>query len=169
MITKEQLDEYIAKYNRGEDTGLSDEEYDNLLEEYLKKNGEDKRPFLRTQQTDDVNDAVGTLGKVYGVTKPMRPGQKTYVEWVNTKKINPKAKIIIQPKFDGCSVAYDCNSRRFFTRGDYDNGESVDVTELFIDYFDKNYDIEITAVKFEAIMAHEIFKDLGLNNRYKRP
>ena len=33
MITKEQLDEYIAKYNRGEDTGLSDEEYDNLLEE----------------------------------------------------------------------------------------------------------------------------------------
>lgn len=169
MITKEQLDEYIAKYNRGEDTGLSDEEYDNLLEEYLKKNGEDKRPFLRTQQTDDVNDAVGTLGKVYGVTKPMRPGQKTYVEWVNTKKINPKAKIIIQPKFDGCSVAYDCNSRRFFTRGDYDNGESVDVTELFIDYFDKNYDTEITAVKFEAIMAHEIFKDLGLNNRYKRP
>ena len=169
MITKDQLDEYIAKYNRGEDTGLSDEEYDNLLEEYLKKNGEDKRPFLRTQQTDDVNDAVGTLGKVYGVTKPMRPGQKTYVEWVNTKKINPKAKIIIQPKFDGCSVAYDCNSQRFFTRGDYDNGESVDVTELFIDYFDKSYDIDITAVKFEAIMAHEIFKDLGLNNRYKRP
>ena len=55
MITKEQLDEYIAKYNRGEDTGLSDEEYDNLLEEYLKKNGEDKRPFLRTQQTDIIN------------------------------------------------------------------------------------------------------------------
>ena len=33
MITKEQLEDIIAKYNRGEDTGYTDEEYDRLLEE----------------------------------------------------------------------------------------------------------------------------------------
>lgn len=168
MVTKEQLDEYIAAYNRGESL-ISDSEYDSLLEEYLEKNGQDKRPFLRTQQTGNVNDIVGTLHKVYGVLTPMREGQKTYVDWIKTKSINPNSKIIIQPKFDGCSVAYDCYEDRFFTRGDYDNGESIDVTDLFRPYFDKTYHKTVSSVKFEAIMAHEIFNDLGLNLKYKRP
>lgn len=168
MVTKEQLDEYIAAYNRGESL-ISDSEYDSLLEEYLEKNGQDKRPFLRTQQTGNVNDIVGTLHKVYGVLTPMREGQKTYVDWIKTKSINPNSKIIIQPKFDGCSVAYDCCEDRFFTRGDYDNGESIDVTDLFRPYFDKTYHKTVSSVKFEAIMAHEIFNDLGLNLKYKRP
>lgn len=159
MVTKEQLDEYIAAYNRG-DSLISDSEYDSLLEEYLRVNGEAKRPFLRSQQTDSVNDIVCTLTKCYGVTTPMRDGQKTYTDWVRLKKINPDMKIVIQPKFDGCSVAYDCNEKKFFTRGDYDNGESVDVTDLFGPYFDKEIQGNISAMKFEAIMAQEIFNDI---------
>jgi len=169
MITKEQLDEYIRLYQEGT-PAITDEEYDSLLEEYLREHGEDKRPFLRSQQSDSVNDLVGTLPKVYGTTTPMREGQKTYESWFNTKKIDPMYDIIIQPKFDGCSVALDVTTGRFFTRGDYDNGESVDVTELF-EFHRKNMNLpsDITAIKFEAIMAQEIFESTGLKDKYLRP
>lgn len=168
MITKEQLDEYIKAYNAGTPL-ISDEEYDVLLEEYLSVHGESERPYLRTQQSDSVNDIVGTLPKVYGVDVPMREGQKTYESWINTKKIDNDKTIIIQPKFDGCSISLDVLTGRFYTRGDYDNGESVDVTALFGPYFDQTFGEDVNAVKFEAIMAHEVFEQLGLKDRYKRP
>lgn len=168
MITKEQLEEIIAKYNRGEDTGYTDEEYDALLEEYLKEHGESNRPFLRQQQSDNVNDIVGTLPKVYN--NP-RENQKSYSDWLRAKGILENTKIIAQPKFDGCSVAYDVTTDEYFTRGDYDNGESVNVTSLFRGYFkQEDFDLYKTqAVKCEAIMCHEVFKELGLDKTYKRP
>ena len=171
-ISKKELDEYIEAYSRGE-AKISDEEYDVLLEEYLKENGEDKRPFLRQKQSDAVNRIVGTIHKVYGVTEPMRPNQKVYKDWAMNLKLPEDTAIIVQPKFDGVSVSVDLMTREFYTRGDYDNGESVNVTELFKDRFtdgslDCFHEI-ITAVKFEAIMSHETFNNLGLNNKYKRP
>ena len=168
MVTKEQLEEIIAKYNRGEDTGYTDEEYDRLLEEYLAKNGESNRPFLRQQQSDNVNDIVGTLPKVYN--NP-RENQKSYSDWLRAKDVSESTKIIVQPKFDGCSVAYDVSANQYFTRGDYDNGESVNVTSLFRGYFkQEDFDLYKTqAVKCEAIMCHEAFKELGLDKSYKRP
>ena len=86
MITEQQLKEYIDAYNRGEPL-ISDEEYDRLLEEYLKVNGEDKRPYLRQKQSGVVNGLVGTLKKVYGVREPMREGQDTYEKWFYRKYI----------------------------------------------------------------------------------
>ena len=168
MITKEQLEEIIAKYNRGEDTGYTDEEYDELLEEYLRAHGESQRPFLRQQQSDNVNDIVGTLTKVYN--NP-RENQKSYADWLRAKGVLENVKIIAQPKFDGCSVAFDATTNEYFTRGDYDNGESVNVTSLFRGYF-KPEDYEkynTQAIKCEAIMCHEVFKELGLDKVYKRP
>ena len=103
MWTPEELKEIIDKYNRGEDTGYTDEEYDRLLEGYLKVHGgESARPYTRNKQTDAVNDLVCTLPKTYGIRTPMREGQKTYEQWVNTKKINSNQRILAQPKFDGC-------------------------------------------------------------------
>ena len=169
-ITKEQLDEYIKHYMEGH-PDISDEEYDRLLEEYLKENGEDKRPYLRQKQTDAINGLVCTLPKVYGVTEPMREGQDTYAEWFRRKHINPNAKIIIQPKFDGASIAFD-KSGVFFTRGDYQNGESVDVTELFKRHNVSKYMKESTdGVKFEAIMSHENFYSAGIDElgNYLKP
>ena len=171
-ISKKELDEYIEAYSRGE-AKISDEEYDVLLEEYLKENGEDKRPFLRQKQSDAVNRIVGTIHKVYGVTEPMRPNQKVYKDWAMNLKLPEDTTIIVQPKFDGVSVSVDLMTREFYTRGDYDNGESVNVSELFKDRFtdgslDCFHEI-VTAVKFEAIMSHETFNNLGLNNKYKRP
>ena len=170
MVTKEQLDEIIAKYNRGEPTGYSDEEYDRLLEEYLQTHGgESARPFNRQQQSDGVNAIVRTLPKVYGVTSSMRSNQKTYQDWI--PKHPSIQDICLQPKFDGCSVAVDFTTKRFFTRGDYDDGKSVDVTDIFINHL-KNVqtyaEYGTIAMKFEAIMSHEAFVSSGLDTVYKR-
>jgi len=169
-ITKEELDRYIHAYSIGNPL-ISDEEYDRLLEEYLKEHGgESARPFLRQSQSASVNDIVGTLPKTYGVRVPMRPGQKTYKDLVESKQWN--GDICLQPKFDGCSVALDCASNRFFTRGDYDDGTSVDVTDLFVQQIESIKRIIIpgtTAMKFEAIISHEIFYGSELHTVYKRP
>ena len=167
MVTKEELERYQKAYSQGNPL-ISDEEYDNLLEEYLNATGESNRPFLRQKQSDDVNDIVGTLTKVYGTTTSMRPGQKVYTDWLRTKNIPLDATIIVQPKFDGCSVALDATGR-YYTRGDYDNGESLEVTSLF----EGAYDLKDDAIKFEAIMCHEVFKQTHLTKKdgtpYKRP
>ncbi|MBO4736439.1 MAG: hypothetical protein J5614_08590 [Paludibacteraceae bacterium] len=175
-ITKAQLDEYIKAYDHGKPL-ISDEEYDVLLEEYLQENGgESARPFNRQKQSSDVNDIVGTLPKAYGVTEPWRPGQKTYKKWLETVSNSHPAielcKIMLQPKFDGCSVALDFTTGRFFTRGDYDNGESVDVTEVFRNHLEVVKAFArpgTTAMKFEAILSHEQFLHYALNLTYKRP
>lgn len=170
-ITEKDLRELQIAYSQGNPL-IPDADYDALLEEYLEEHGEDKRPFLRQQQTSAVNDVVGTLTKVYGVTKPMREGQKIYTDWLRAKKLTTE-KVVVQYKFDGCSVAYDVKEERFFTRGDYDNGESVDVTDLFEKHWieiPEGMDIEqFEAIKFEAIMSIEAYKELGLNKRYLRP
>ena len=166
-ISKETLSKLIASYSSGF-SDISDESYDALLEEYLKKHGESLRPFLRQSQTESIADIVGTLQKSHGVTTPMRPGQTTYDDW--RKKHNFKSlTFVAQPKFDGCSVAYDLKEKRFFTRGDMDNGESVDVTDLFNkhDLNEKNLD-GYDAIKFEAILSKQVFNEL-FSNEYKRP
>ena len=177
MVTKEELDMYIKAYSQGTPL-ISDEEYDILLEEYLKENGgESKRPFTRVKQSESVNDIVGTLPKVYGIRKPMRENQQTYEEWIQRKKL--VGDVIMQPKYDGCSVAYDCKTKRYFTRGDFDNGESVDVTDLFESY-DLSWIIDRSrfsyrklsiedicdSIKFEAIISVELYNKI-FKNEYK--
>lgn len=180
-ITKEELDKYIEAYMRGESL-ITDEEYDMLVEEYVKEHGEESRPFNRQKQSAAINDIVGTLSKVYGVTSPMREGQDTYIDWKRRKGIPDDATIIIQPKLDGGSVAMDFKSGQFATRGDYDNGESEDVTELFyknnsniiqpiintaLERF-RSLGIEPLSIKFESIMSQEDFKK-EFDQNYKRP
>ena len=63
-ISKEELDRIINLYNQGLDTGYTDEEYDALLEDYLKEHGgESARPYNNMSQTKSVNKLVGTLSK----------------------------------------------------------------------------------------------------------
>ena len=172
MVTKEQLDEYTKAYMEGHSL-ISDEEYDALVEEYVNLHGEESRPFTRAKQSDAINDIVGTLPKCYNVMVPMRQGQPTYFDWVNKKKIPHDAKVIVQPKLDGGSVAVDLNTWQFATRGDYDNGESEDVTDLFIR--NKSYISKLisdypfaSSMKFESIMPVGVFNALYKDD-YKRP
>ena len=176
MWTPEELKEIVEKYNRGEDSGIDDPTYDRLLEEYLKVHGESARPYTRNKQTDAVNNLVSTLPKIFGVNVPMREGQKTYKDWVTTNKIKSNQPILIQPKYDGCSVAFDFKTQRFFTRGDYENGESVDVTELFADRIDwlnrwKEREDHCCpwnpiGLKFEAILDVESYFSLPISSQF---
>lgn len=173
-VTKEELDKYIKAYSEGNPL-VSDEEYDLLCEEYVKEHGESSRPFNRNKQSSSVNDVVGTLSKLYGIKTPMRQGQKTYIEhFYNKHRLNPNIKIFLQAKFDGCSVAFDFKTERFYTRGDYDNGESVDVTELFqsklpqMYKLNKSFDDTLKSAKFEFIMPLRVYYDL-FKDDYKRP
>ena len=169
-ISNETLSKLINSYNAGF-SDITDSSYDRLLEEYLKEHGESFRPYLRQKQSGVINGLVGTLPKVYGVREPMREGQDTYEKWFYRKGINPNAKIIIQPKFDGASVAVD-KSGEFFTRGDYQNGESVNVTDLFKKHNIEKYMREaVDGVKFEAIMPHEVFYSAGIDevSNYLKP
>ena len=171
-ISKEELDKYLAAYHEGSPI-IDDSTYDALLEEYIREHGESSRPFTRQKQSDSVNDIVGTLEKSYGVRNAMRENQLTFMDWVNKKKIS-HGVFLLQPKFDGCSVAFDFETERFFTRGDYDNGESVDVTDLFKNHIGKIKQYArkgTTAMKFEAILSHERFYDDngGIYTAYKRP
>ena len=177
-VTKELLDNLTTLWSRGKPL-LTDDDYDALVEEYVKEHGDEARPFMRVKKPDGIADTPNqTLPKVYGVTTPMRPGQKTYEDWVNNLKNNlwfaRDIKVTVQPKYDGCSVSLDMESGKYFTRGDYDNGESMDVTELFketyIEYWNlmpnKHMFDNLVAVKFEAIMAEEVFKETGFNKLY---
>lgn len=157
-VTKEELEKYNAAYMRGEPL-ISDEEYDKLQEEYVKEHGENSRLYTRSAQTKTVADLVGTLPKVYGVTQTMRPEQKSYDDWVKTNKLDPDMKIVVQPKFDGCSIAYDAKEHRYFKRGDYDNGESEEVTNIFekMHFWNKEFvDNTCDGSKFEMMMGVDI-------------
>ncbi len=174
-VTKEQLDEYIKSYMQGNPI-ISDEAYDTILEEYVKEHGESSRPFSRDAQSTAVNDIVGTLIKAMGVETPMRPGQETYVSWKNKKNIDDNALIFVQPKFDGGSVALDLETMELFTRGDYDNGESENVTEVFkyhkikeIAEWIKSEYRGAVSMKFECIMKRDVYYAHEFDKQYKRP
>ena len=172
-VTKEELEKYQQAYSRGSSL-IPDDQYDLLVEEYVREHGESNRPFTRQKQSDAVNDIVGTLEKSYGVRNAMRDNQTTFDDWVKKKGLDTNDVVLVQPKFDGCSVAFDFETERFFTRGDFDNGESVDVTDLFKSKIRKikSYAYKGTsAMKFEAILSHEYFNDenLGIYAAYKRP
>lgn len=181
FVDEDVIEALIYYYSKGEPL-VDDAVYDALLEAHLAVVGEDHRPFLRQKQSSAINDIVGTLTKAYGVLEPMRPGQKTYRDWVCKKAYDWDSDklICVQSKFDGVSVAFDMFTRTFATRGDYDNGISVDVTELFEDrihdiseHVHATHDREVASVKFEAIVATEVFDELRpLKNNgepYKRP
>lgn len=159
---KQIIDNLWVEYNNGEQI-VSDETYHFILDEYLKYVGEGNRPYLRNKQSSAVNDIVGTLQKVFGVTEPFRPDQKCYVDWAKERSLH----VVLQPKLDGMSIAFDIRTKQFFTRGDYDDGTSVNVTELFEDRIDdlcKKYK-DCQSVKFEALMSNEIFNKLKLKKK----
>lgn len=168
-VTKEELDRYNAAYMQG-NPKISDEEYDRLQEEYVNEHGEESRLYTRSIQTGAVSDLVNTLTKTYGVIETMRPEQKSYKNWVESNGFDTNTKIIVQPKFDGCSIAFDSKEKRFFKRGDYDNGESEEVTNIF----DKHQFLDRSRVeemcdgcKFEMIMGDAVYQE-GYKN-YETP
>lgn len=173
---KQKIHEANEKYLKGEDTGLSDPQYDDLVEQLVEIEGDSARPYSRTKKTDNINELNATVSnKVFGVTSPFVKDKKYYVhDFVQKHNLNRDMLIALQYKLDGCSVAFDFETERFFTRGDYANGESSDVTELFekalpqMYELNKRYNNELKSAKFEFICSREVY-NLYFKEDYKRP
>lgn len=180
-MKKEEVDELKKKIHEANEAYMNgveiidDPTYDSLVEKLVDLEGEQARPYSRTKQSDNINDIVGTITKVFGVTAPFVPDHKYYVnDFIQKHNLTHDTLVAIQYKLDGCSVAFDYDTERFFTRGDYANGESSDVTPLFekclpqMYELNKRYNNELRTAKFEFICSREVY-NAHFTDEYKRP
>ena len=174
-ILKQKIHEANEAYMKGNPI-MDDPTYDTLVEQLVEIEGDSARPYSRIKKTDNVNELNATISnKVFGVTSPFVKDKKYYVhDFVQKHNLNRDMLIALQFKLDGCSVAFDFETERFFTRGDYANGESSDVTELFekalpqMYELNKRYNNELKSAKFEFICSREVY-NLYFKEDYKRP
>jgi len=172
---KQKIHEANEAYMKGNPI-MDDPTYDTLVEQLVDIEGDSARPYSRTKQTDNINDVTGTIGnKLYGITTPFVNDKKYYVrDFIHKHQLTSETLVAIQYKLDGCSIAFDYETERFFTRGDYANGESSDVTPLFeralpqMYELNKRYDNELRSAKFEFICPREVY-NAYFNKEYKRP
>ena len=171
----------------GSDTGLTDSQYDSLLE-YYKKISDDES--LITEPLLDNKNVVhhkykslrGTLDKIYKITDEdviKNPSQKSLDDWINQtekryllntgKNINLKeCDVIVMPKFDGVSCIFEFSKegilQRALTRGDTSTNEAQDITHIF-----KNtYSGPIKDSKYPyAIKTEIMFKESDLEELNK--
>lgn len=144
----------IANYiytNSGDNTGLTDSEYDLLMSEYSDLTGE-VLPVSETNDTDKVHHKYislrGTLDKIYKLTDDdvvKNKSQRTLKDWVNSteKRIKELSdedvdlwdqNVFVMPKFDGVSCIFECNKKgevlRALTRGDTERNEAKDIADI---------------------------------------
>ena len=147
----------IYEYS-GEETGISDSEYDSLLEYYKALTKTDE---IFTDQLISSEETVnhkyvslrGTLDKIYKLTDDdvlKNPSQKSITDWVERTQRKIKERtgkeinlwdcdVLVMPKFDGVSCVFECNNNgkllRALTRGDTTRNEAQDVTHIFKDIY----------------------------------
>lgn len=147
----------IYEYS-GEETGISNPEYDSLLEYYKAITKIDE---IFTDQLVSSKESVnhkyislrGTLDKVYKLTDEdvlKNPSQKSIIDWVEKTRRKIKEKtgedidlwdcdVLVMPKFDGVSCVFECDRHgkllRALTRGDTTRNEAQDVTHIFKDIY----------------------------------
>lgn len=142
----------------GENTGMSDSEYDSLLEFYKDLSGEDgfvSEPLISSDNVvhHKYKSLRGTLDKIYKITDEdvlKNKSQKSLSDWIKQteRKIESvtgesidlmDCEVIIMPKFDGVSCVFECNDdgtlERALTRGDTTRNEAQDITHIFKDLF----------------------------------
>ena len=175
--------------NSGEDTGVSDYDYDRLYE-LLNNSGEElisssivngkkgfhKYPTLR-----------GTLMKIYVLDekdKAVNESRRSLADFVNTSKRVLEEKlghpvdlwgeeIYVFPKWDGVSIEFEFNEKnemvRALTRGNTETNEAEDVTQTFLPLVervkDPNMDGKSYGLKTE-VMVHDYDLD-AYNKKYK--
>ena len=145
-------------YNHsGDDTGLSDSEYD-ILSEYYKMYSDDESIITESEGSGDVvyhkyKTLRGTLDKIYKITEEdvlKNKSQKSLEDWVKQTERRyfertgetidlMECDVIVMPKFDGVSTVFECSKsgklERALTRGDTKRNEAQDITHVFRDIF----------------------------------
>lgn len=167
----------------GEDTGITDGEYDVLVEYYRDHSTND----IITEALPGTSDVVhhkyktlrGTLDKIYKITDEdilKNKSQKSLDDWVTKsekkyeeitgKKIDLyEEEVYVMPKFDGvsCIFEFDKNGElvRALTRGDTSTNEAQDITHIFKGFVKGNPAEHEYGRKTEIMMLD---KDLDLYN-----
>ena len=163
-------------------TGISDAEYDILVEYYR----DHTKELLISEELVDSDSKIhhrfpsmrGTLDKIYKLTDEdviKNKSQKSIADWVNStsKRLSKNGytdyvdlwdeKVYVFPKFDGVSCIFECRGDgtliRALSRGDTERNLAEDYYEIFKDSFkgpikDTNYDY---AVKTEVMMSDSNF------------
>lgn len=142
----------------GENTGLSDSEYDTLVEFYRDKTKDDNFITEKLVKTDDTvyhkfKSLRGTLDKIYKLTDDdsiKNKSQKTIDDWVTSSERRIRDNyhvtvnlyeedVIVMPKFDGVSAVFEVGKdgklKRVLLRGDTSRNETTDVYHIFKDIF----------------------------------
>lgn len=137
----------------GENTGMSDSEYDILCEYYKALSG-DSQILSEKVVGDNLSyhkfpSLRGTLDKIYKLTEDdvlKNKSQSTIEDWVKTteasyygstgERINLyEEEVIVMPKFDGCSCVFEFDKNgelsRALTRGNTETNEAQDITHIF--------------------------------------
>lgn len=178
--------QFIYTYS-GEQTGMSDSEYDILYEAVSSKT---ETPFTVPEISDDVvyhkyKSLRGTLDKVYALTDEEElenKSRKSLDDWIKSSEAKIKAvtghdidlsneEVYCFPKFDGVSGIFEFdkngNLQRVLTRGYTETNEAQDITHIFKGWIKghlENADNEY-AVKTEIMMSNEDFEKY--NENYK--
>ena len=178
----------------GESTGLTDSEYDVIVEFYRSL---DKGNDVLSEKIITNDDVVyhkykslrGTLDKIYKITdddKIKNKSQKSLDDWVKTSvnKIKDNSgkdidlwneEVYVMPKFDGVSCVFEVGKNgellRALLRGDTSKNETEDVSHIFKNIFkapitDSEYDY---GFKTEVMMTNSNFEKFNkeYNTNYK--
>lgn len=181
--------------NSGDDTGLTDSEYDALVSIYEDKSNKElptgaPLPFKENKVSAKYLTLRGTLSKIYKLTDDdilLNKSQKTIDDYITKIKNiyrektgkeldTSKLEVQVVPKFDGVSVVCEFTKEgkliRAITRGDTTNNESKDVTNVIKYVFNEgpftNAKSEY-AVKCEAMCLNKDLDELNniLHKDYK--
>ena len=155
ILLKNILDATNSIYNySGENTGLTDSEYDLLLEFYKDITKDESiitEPIPSNENIVQHNypSLRGTLDKIYKITNEdvlknksqkslddwIRQSEKRYYEATGEKIDLKEYEVMVMPKFDGVSCVFECSKDgeliRALTRGDTTTNEAQDITHIF--------------------------------------
>lgn len=145
MTKQEKLIQATIKYYRGEETGMTDKEYDALCKEFPEI---DIKKYSLLINGDTVSHSLPIVDRKKETVDPTYFQNKDYAQLNNTHWVTPK--------FDGSSVvAYykDGILDRIVTRGDNESGKekTISLFNKFPLYVDK----EVTAIEGEAVTSIE--------------
>lgn len=168
----------------GSDTGLSDSEYDELIEFYKSISGDESiitESLINTESEahHKFKTLRGTLDKIYKITDEdvlKNKSQKSLDDWVmqtekryfeNTGKHIDlmECDVIVMPKFDGVSCVFECDENgkmiRALTRGDTSQNKAQDITHIFKGMFKGSLENQSTPYgeKTEVMMLDDKLRE----------
>lgn len=172
-------------YNSGTESCVDDSDYDTLQEMLINEGVPRLTGSVDLSDKQKVSHSFtqlrGTLDKVYYLFPNdirVNPSRKYLDEWKNSteklyekncgKKINlDNEKVILTPKFDGCSVELNIDKNgkmTWMSRGDTEKNKAVDLTYIMKQFNDlySSYNNGIKCgLKFEVMVSEKAKDDIN--------